>query len=97
MMRDYEAHVTRRRHEAATNIVATFVVAAMWFGLLNPTWVGEGREGTTWFLRVVGVLMLVAIAGIVLQVRRHRQSKKLDNDVEFPPSTGADAHQHPSA
>lgn len=96
MTRDYETHVSRRRHQAAGNIVATFVVAAMWFVFLNPTWVGEGREGTTWFLRVVGVLMLVAIAGIVLQVRRHRISR-LDNDVEFPPSTGADAQQRPSA
>ncbi|MGE5309834.1 MAG: hypothetical protein ACM3JF_02020 [Sphaerimonospora mesophila] len=95
-MKYHEEHQHRRRHEAAGNIAVAISGAVLYFGLFNPTWVGEGREAIVWFLRVTGVFMLVAAVGIILQVRRHRQSK-LDNDVEFPPSTGADAQQRPSA
>ena len=90
-MKYHEEHQHQRRHEAAGNIAVAISGAVLYFGLFDPTWVGEGREAIVWFLRVTGVFMLVAAVGIILQVRRHRISR-VDNDVESPP-IGADAPQ----
>lgn len=93
MTRDYEEHASRRRHQAATNISFALIGAILYF-LINPSWVGEDREATKWLLRFTGAIALVAIAGITLQVRRHRRRSqlKLESDLGLPPTT-ADAPQ----
>ena len=85
MARDHEEYLSRRRHQSAAVILAIFGFGATYPLIVQPQWLGI-HEGTTWFLRFVGILLAIAVVGMVRQLRRQHLSK-LDDDVEHPPTT----------